>query len=187
MNIDVKIYPITCAYSSVSMLEHKMVKETLLPMIDEQLFDTSHPTIKKVDWHSSKDFDRPWVNFIKPIIQNYMTIMGNALGYENVEITDIWFQQYNDGDRHNWHVHGQQMVGVYYLELPEDAPKTELISPFLHKDKYVPDVKEGDILVFPSEIVHRAPAVGVSRKTILSWNFFYAQPNHKTLENISNT
>ena len=185
MNLDVKIYPITCAYSSVSMFEHQMVKETLLPMIDEQPFDGSNPTIKKVDWHSSTHFDRPWINFIKPILENYMDIMGTALGYENPTITDLWFQQYHEDNYHDWHIHGQQMVGVYYLELPEDAPKTELISPFLHKDKHVPDIKEGDILIFPSEVVHRAPVVGTSRKTILSWNFHFEQPNRKTLESIN--
>jgi hypothetical protein len=184
MNLDVKLFPITCAYSSVSMIEHQMVKTTLLPMINEHPFDASNPTIKKVDWHSSTHFDRPWINFVKPILENYMTIMGTALGYENPTITDLWFQQYYENNHHDWHIHGQQMVGVYYLELPADAPKTELVSPFLHKDKHVPDVKEGDILIFPSEVVHRAPMVGKTRKTILSWNFHFEQPNRKTLESI---
>jgi len=36
------------------------------------------------------------------------------------------------------------------------------------------DVKEGDILIFPSMIIHRAPEViNDSRKTIISWNLVY--------------
>ena len=186
MNIDVKISPISCAYTSATMIEHEVVKKTLLPLIDSQPFDGSNPTIKKVDWHSSTHFDRPWINYIKPILQNYMVIMGTALGYENPNITDLWFQQYTDGDFHEWHVHGQQMVGVYYLELPDDAPRTELVSPFLHKDKFIPNVKEGDILIFPSIIVHRAPVVGTARKTILSWNFTFERPDKNTVSIIDN-
>jgi hypothetical protein len=182
MNLDIKVSPITCAYATVGLVEHNHVKENLISLIDAEPFDGSNPTIKKVDWHSSTHFDRPWINFVKPILENYMTIMGTALGYENPTITDLWFQQYHENNFHEWHIHGQQMVGVYYLELPDDAPRTELVSPFLHKDKVVCDVKEGDILIFPSEIVHRAPIVGKTRKTILSWNFHFEQPNRKTLE-----
>jgi hypothetical protein len=185
MNLDIKLYPITCAYATVSMVEHKSIKETLLNIIDAEPFDGTNPTIKKVDWHSSTEFDRPWINLIKPILENYMKIMGEALGYENPTITDLWFQQYHDKNHHPWHIHGQQMVGVYYLELPDDAPRTELVSPFLQKDRLFAEVKEGDVLVFPSEVVHRAPVVNNMRKTILSWNFHFEQPNRKTLEIIN--
>jgi hypothetical protein len=185
MNIDVKLYPITCAYATASMVEHEMVKEKLLSMIDAEPFDGTNPTIKKVDWHSSTEFDRPWINFVKPILQNYMIIMGNAIGYEKPTITDLWFQQYHESNYHDWHIHGQQMVGVYYTELPEGTPKTEMVAPFLHKEKFFADVKEGDILIFPSEIVHKAPIVGKTRKTILSWNFHFEQPDSVTLDKLN--
>ena len=185
MNIDVKIHPITCSYTIISVIDHTRIKDILLPMIDSMPSDNSNPDISKVDWALSEHGDRPWISFIKPILDNYMKILGDATGYENCTITDLWFQQYIENNQHDWHVHGQQMVGVYYLELPEDSPITELVSPFLHNTKIVPDVKEGDILVFPSEVVHRAPKVTTGRKTILSWNFHWEAPHKKTLEIIN--
>jgi hypothetical protein len=36
-------------------------------------------------------------------------------------------------DTHGWHTHGNNFTAVYYLELNEQSPKTELIDP----DKYI--------------------------------------------------
>lgn len=184
MNIVTK-YPLTSFYTTVPVMEHSYIKPKLLEMIDAHPFDGTNPDISKVDWHSSMNFNRDWIQFIKPYLDNYNKIVGHATGYENPTITDLWFQQYIKNDKHEWHIHGQQMVGVYFLELPDDAPRTELISPFLQNEKFVVDVKEGDILVFPSIVVHKAPAVTGDRKTILSWNFHYEQPNPPTIEAIN--
>lgn len=184
MNINVSISPIVSTYSIVSILEHQHVKQTLLEIIDNTPSDNSNPDITKVDWANGEHGDRPWIMFVKPILDSYMKILGEATGYENATITDLWYQQYEEADFHDWHLHGQQMVGVYYLELPEGSPKTELVSPFLHNQKIIPNVNEGDILIFPSEIIHRAPTNN-SRKTILSWNFHWENANQKTIDMIN--
>lgn len=185
MNINVSIHPIVSTYSIVSMLEHQSVKQKLLKIIDETPSDNSNPDISKVDWAQGSHGDRPWIVLIKPIIDSYLKILGHANGYENATITDLWYQQYQKKDKHDWHIHGQQMVGVYYTELPEDCPITELVSPYLHNTKIVPNIKEGDILIFPSSIVHRAPLVKSGRKTIISWNFHWEQANTTTIDMIN--
>lgn len=186
MNIDVSITPINSFYAVVGVLEHQTIKNTLLDYIDSEPADQSNPTISKVDWGNSEHGDRPWLPIIKPVLDNYITIVGTALGYANPAITDLWFQQYTKSNYHDWHIHGQQMVGVYYLELPESTPKTELINPFMNSSKITVDVKEGDILIFPSYIIHRAPEIISNvRKTIFSWNFNYEQPTQQTLNKIN--
>ena len=182
MNLDVKICPITCSFSTVHVIEHSMIKEKILSMIDLIPSDNKNPNISKVDWFSSTEAERPWISYVKPILDSYMKVIGEATGYENATITDLWYQQYIEGNFHDWHIHGQQMVGVYYVELPEGSPKTELVPPFLHDTKIIPDINEGNILIFPSAIPHRAPTIKNGRKTIISWNFHWEQNNPKTFE-----
>jgi predicted 2-oxoglutarate/Fe(II)-dependent dioxygenase YbiX len=87
----------------------------------------------------------------------------------------MWFQQYVINDKHGWHTHAENYTGVYYLEMPEEAPKTELIDQYNINKKITIDAKEGDIVIFPSFIIHRAPKVqSDTRKTIISFNLeFY--------------
>ena len=62
-------------------------------------------------------------------------------------------------------------TGVYYVEFEKDFPKTELINQFDQNKKIIVDVKEGDIVIFPSFIIHRSPVMKIKkRKTIISFN-----------------
>ena len=59
---------------------------------------------------------------------------------------------------------------MYYLDLPEDSPKTEWVNP-LTRQVHTFDVKEGDIITFPSWVIHKAPKnESQEMKTIISWN-----------------
>jgi hypothetical protein len=59
---------------------------------------------------------------------------------------------------------------VYYLDLPDGTPKTELIDPW-SREVITMDVQEGDILTFPSFVIHRAPVNKTATpKTIISFN-----------------
>ena len=55
--------------------------------------------------------------------------------------------------------------------MPPDTPKTEYIDPFTN-DVCELDVQEGDVVAFPSFLVHRAPPNKIdTSKTIISFNF----------------
>ena len=76
-----------------------------------------------------------------------------------------------EGDTHGWHIHGDHYTGVYYLEYPDDAAKTQICSPLSMKIHDV-DAREGDIIIFPSHWIHRSGNPNSkSRKTIVSFNF----------------
>ena len=59
---------------------------------------------------------------------------------------------------------------VYYIELDNKDKSTEFYDS-VKKEKFQLDVKEGDIVVFPSFIPHRSPKIVTdNRKTIISCN-----------------
>ena len=64
-----------------------------------------------------------------------------------------------------------QWTSVYYLDMSDGCPKTELITPMDQKKKTVKflDVTEGDVIT-SSFIVHRAPNPRGQNKNYLSWN-----------------
>jgi len=155
---------------------HSQLKEQLLTLMANQndeelrLIDGYHSNfIYKLDWHNSTDFERPWVKLFLSKFSDYLGDAANAMGFENIILTALWYQQYIKDSTHGWHTHGDNYTGVYYLELHEDSPTTELID---NGKINRLSVKEGDFVVFPSFIKHRAPKVlDDNRKTIISFNF----------------
>ena len=91
----------------------------------------------------------------------------------DIIIHNIWFQQYEQHDKHDWHTHTEsQFTNIYYVELP-DGEKTELF------DEVDIDIKEGDILSFPAYIFHRSkPNISNQRKTVISFNSSFESLKH---------
>lgn len=140
--------------------------------------------IFRCDWKTSRfDMGREWLDIMGAQLYKHLDEWCATLGYAEAKIEDIWFQQYATNNKHSWHVHGYNFTNVYYLDLPTDSPKTEWIDP-VTKNKYTFDVQEGDIITFPSWLIHRAPEnFSKDIKTIISWNMdvqvtdFYGEEN----------
>lgn len=80
-------------------------------------------------------------------------------------IGNPWFQQYEQGSDFGWHQHGGHWAVVFYVELPEMTESTE----FLNYGQF--NVKEGDVIFFPTFLVHRSPKIiSNQRKTIIATN-----------------
>jgi len=97
----------------------------------------------------------------------------------------MWFHQMNKGDYDNWHNHfACQWIGIYYIDLPE-GEQTELMD--FEGNVFQPEVKEGDLLIFPSGYVHRSPPCN-NRKTIVAFNFSVASNySRETIEKLMDT
>lgn len=154
--------------------EHGQLKQKILDAIQRQE-NAEHMTapdsdIIKCDWNTARyDGDREWLKLINPFLSVHLDSWCKEMGYQTFGITEIWFQQYATGGKHAWHTHSNNFTNVYYVNLPEDA-QTEWINP-LTKEKNKFDVHEGDIVTFPSWVIHRAPANNTEEtKTIISWN-----------------
>jgi hypothetical protein len=191
--IDVKLSKLESYYAIGQLPDHDKIKQKTLDLLDDAVYfklqtndDYYSDSITKLDWDDARDFERPWVKFFKPHIQNYLDKLSFALGYQSAIIDEIWFQQYTKLDSHGWHTHGSNFTGVYYLEFDEQSPKTEIIEPSNQSRKIVPDIKEGSVLIFPSYTIHRAPQIHNDiRKTIISFNYVVDLINKDTLNKIN--
>jgi len=185
MNIEIIKYPINVFYSKVSVREHSIFKEKILSVIDEYPEEIDNSAFTKVDWKDVHEPDREWATLASSFIKPYLDIIGEGTGYRNPMIHQIWFQQYKKMNRHPWHLHSGQFVGVYYVELPKDAPKTQFVPSWNQSEIIDFDVKEGDIVVFPSMLLHQAPNINSDiRKTIISWNMMYDYPSKAVEERL---
>jgi len=181
-----KIEELKAFYVLDNLENHKSIKPKLLNFIKNIDGDTkqghSSDDIRKLDWTRAKDFSRPWAKYFIESINDKLLFLLTKLGYDEYAIDELWFQQYVYNGYHGWHAHGSSFTAVYYLELDKHAPKTELIEPYMHNRKIVADVQEGDLLLFPSFVIHRAPRVIVdTRKTIISFNINFYSANQTTL------
>jgi len=130
---------------------------------------SEHPTISQLDWNESFDFNRPWVRHILPFLNYNLIKLTQSLGYSGMFLDSVWFQRYTTNSFHDWHIHTKHYTGVLYLEYPNSCPPTQLV--FNNNQIIEIDAKEGDIVIFPSFVVHRSPVnYSKEQKTIISFN-----------------
>tara|TARA_R100000742_G_C4273978_1_gene93751 strand:- start:628 stop:1191 length:564 start_codon:yes stop_codon:yes gene_type:complete len=156
--------------------KHKEIKSDLLKHINDGWAEPKqcrdkyyNDNITKTDWDMANDYERPWVKYFLPFFEPHLLKMTQESGYANYEIFEIWFQTYHQNSTHGWHIHGRNFTGVYYVDFSEDCPKTEIYTREL--GVFPINANEGDIVMFPSHTMHRAPKVEVDKKkTIISFN-----------------
>lgn len=170
------INSIACPYVISKFEQHSRYKDLILELLDtadfeHAKFDNIETDITKTDWFLGKSLDRKWV---KPIIDPLVSHTKNVysrLGYETILIRELWFQQYHINSQHGWHVHSSNFTNVYYLEMSKESPKTLLLNPLDQTQIIELDCQEGDVVSFPSFIIHKSPKnVNKQRKTIISYN-----------------
>ena len=116
-----------------------------------------------------RDLNRSWVKKLIPNLGISLQKMLSSLGYTGYSVMDIWYHQYAEGDTYGWHIHGLQYAGIYYLEFPKGCGRTEMCSPYSLKPQKI-DAEEGDVIIFPAHLMHRALPNGKERKTAISFN-----------------
>ena len=169
---------LTIPYVIKQVSSHTHIKNKLLEEIKKsegnilsQTDDYYSDNISKYDWHLNMDFDRPWVQFFQPHLRKELLEILNQLRFTNYYLKIQWYQQYLNGGTHGWHTHSDNYTGVYYLEMSENSPRTQLVNPINQTEIIDLDVKEGDIVLFPSFVIHRAPVNNSNnRKTIISFD-----------------
>ena len=130
--------------------------------------------ITNTDWSNNNDFKRKWIHYFKDNVLNQVqnNLLDDRLAV-NLILHNIWFQQYEQDDVHEWHTHaGSQYTNIYYVELPDTSLKTEILG---EEDI---EIEEGDILSFPAYIFHRSKINKTNqRKTVVSFNTSYDRIN----------
>lgn len=187
-----KKYKIETTYLIDSFKEHKKYKNKLLKLFKKEIYNISQideyysDNIFKLDWNKCEDFNREWVKLIKDDILKFFTKQINIIGYQEVKLHQIWFQQYKKNDTHGWHIHGHNYTGVYYVDFSNEDAKTELVNQFDQNKILTINAKEGDIVIFPSFIIHRSPIQKINKtKTIISFNLEFNNINKNLLINLN--
>lgn len=155
--------------------EHKSFKDYMLNYIKNQttckLVD-GEDDITNTDWNNNTDNNREYVLKFAKILQPYLNKISSNLYTEEINISNMWFQQYGNKSKHQWHYHNKiNWSAIYYVELPDDEIKTQIFDPFERKVVTITDLEEGDLMVFPANLLHRSPENLTGKtKTIISFN-----------------
>ena len=164
----------TCAFV-MKVAEHDWFKDYMLGYIKNQPTNKivkGLDDIANTDWNDSYDGSREYVKIFVSIIPPYLTKIGEELKTSAFEIMNIWYQQYSKDSKHQWHYHTKvNWSAVYYIELSDTSIKTELID--IPENKIINgiEINEGDLFLFPANILHRSPPNKIDEvKTIISFN-----------------
>lgn len=111
------------------------------------------------------------------ILSKEIELFEKDIGF-NLISSEVWFQKYESNMNHAVHTHGSTgFSSVCFIEYDKHNHKpTTFISPFGNYiigelERYEPDVKEGDIIFFPSNLLHYAPTnLSKSTRIIMSFN-----------------
>ena len=153
---------------------------------------TSH--ISKTNWQDGifgEEWAQIWPHFLSPTDQFQVvnSIKNNYpdKDWSSGEVTESWFNQYiaESGSEHPWHHHAESerkageknpcinLASIYYVELPDKSLTTILKDPETGKE-VIPDVKEGQILTFATDILHKSPRnLTNTRKTVIPFNIMF--------------
>lgn len=179
------VRPLDGFYIHSKLKNHTEIKNQLLEKINSSdagrvYYDNTNVNIYRCDWDKRQDENRDWLQYIAKDLRTSLVECFKAAGYDDAFLLEVWFQQYNKNSEHGWHIHGHNFTGVYYVDMPDDKYKTEYLNPLNTKEIKFFDVKEGDLILFPSHLVHRAPKIKEDFvKTIISFNIDVGYPDKK--------
>lgn len=165
---------LSCPIFKSKFQSHPKLKDNILSAInrlDCSSVDYGSSIITKSDWNKGKDFHREYMDYLFPDLGYHMEDVYSHYGFKRINIHNCWFQQYEKGSGHMWHIHMDcQWTNVYYVDIPEGSPFLEVKDPITKKVSTI-EVEEGDILSLPSFVIHRSPPMQNDvRKTIISFN-----------------
>ena len=174
--IEIKTGDIPCCVYVSEVEEHQEIKAKFFKFLAQNNVhgtigvkgDEIYNTDYFVKNHSS--IDNSYFDIVSPIFDKHNDALSKFLNYVvPISTGQFWFQQYKKNNKHSWHRHKNSIFSnVYYVDLPEGTSKTKFR--FLGRE-FTVDVKEGQILTFPSFIEHCSkPSLSEHIKTVISFN-----------------
>ena len=100
------------------------------------------------------DYSRDWVQFIKPKLEEHFNDCRNDLNYQNCEVRVYGINNTLKIINTVGILTAKITQAFITLSFKRLSPKTELIDQYDINKKIVINVKEGDIVIFPSFIIH---------------------------------
>jgi len=164
------------AYYVRPMPNHSSLKSTMLNLISSaksHSLNTEEEVIGRCDYEFMEE-QRDWVDVFSVNAYEALRTLPWQWMLEQPEILSIWFQQYETSGYHTWHNHGRcSYSAVYFLELGNPNMATQFITPYWAQGQSPLEqfaVQEGDIVIFPSGLIHRSAQNSGGRKTSIAMN-----------------
>lgn len=168
--IDVKIFNSYILIQEIK--EHNYIKEELLSLIEKTTKKFVEGPVEKIsstDYYVSKEIKRTYEDLFLQLIEPYNNNIKKFYKANNIYINNFWYQQYDESDYHNWHVHPSSLLSnVYFLQL--ENKNSTLFYDYVTQNKIKYDLKEGDLITFPAILPHKSEKNFTSKKTIISFN-----------------
>lgn len=160
----------------VSVTDWPAKKERLLDLVDfgnADLWTDQHFS----DYHAHKKTGCPYIQQFTEILNDELHEVVEVMG-KGISIHDLWAQRYAKSNYMGAHNHGGTGYScVLYVDFDKNEHKaTRFIAPFnnFHTGsllEYTPDVNEGELVLFPSVLMHdAAPNQSDKHRTIFSFN-----------------
>ena len=118
------------------------------------------------------------LTILDPVIKSFLseqTVIKQL--NQKARIPSAWCQRYTSNQMHPVHTHGAiGYSSVFYAQMCGSHQPTMFLSPFLEPwtgfpEETVPDCKEGDIIFFPSQLLHQSlPFQSDDARIIFSFN-----------------
>jgi len=165
-----------------NLKNHSFIKDKLLDIFEKSkksCFSDNIDQISHTDFYENIDASKKeYMRIFNANADDFYDKFFNFYCLKEVKIINVWFQQYKQKDVHEWHFHAETNISlVYYVELSNFEESTEFFD-IENKQTFQLKPKEGDIIVFPSYVLHRSPPiVSNTRKTIISCNINFLKAN----------
>lgn len=156
---------------------YKLVKNQELARHEHNIFLTS----KNVPFNNTDDYINKFTN----LFAEEFTKFAKKCNYKTLRFKDIWTVVYDENDYQTPHTHGPiGWSGILYYEYDAKQPSTVFIQPWHNIKTGLTsmrslDTQEGDMIFFPSFVMHFCPANHLKKKRkIISWDL-QGVPNQK--------
>tara|TARA_Y100000592_G_scaffold99668_1_gene176576 strand:+ start:292 stop:792 length:501 start_codon:yes stop_codon:yes gene_type:complete len=149
-------------------------KDTLINLLDNNInytIQNDKETISKTDWQLPENLKQEYWSYLKDnILIDFNKNFTKKVNAKKIFYNNYWFQIYQLGDSHHAHRHPNCMfTNIIFVNLPKDRLKTNIWD--LNNVKFDLSVQEGDIITFPSYLLHESPKnIFFERKVIISFN-----------------
>jgi hypothetical protein len=148
---------------------HESNKKHLSQVINNKLNLTKEDTKSNWDCSSNTEYFKQFdsgtyleiiSHEIYPALDEMFTEIDSLIKPQTSIVTDIWYNRYEKGQKHEVHGHpSSDISGIYLLDLNEEnttvffsfgASVTKTVDPTYRTNK----LQEGDIILFPSHLLH---------------------------------
>jgi len=167
-------------YFKYEVSDWESKKKRMLDAMADSVYTRPELANGLTDFETDRESPRGYVDTFMEIFANELQEFGREIQVQQFKISDIWSVQYKKGDHHPVHTHGRtNLSGVLYLEYDsnEHTPTNFVVNnmnAFTNMtDIITPIVKEGDMFIFPSNVLHfTMPNKSDKIRKIISFDIF---------------